>query len=253
MELMNGRGNNVRLICLVTGLPFMTKSLCRFFLLIVFSICDLVFSWALSAPVDPSNYILPVRVACVGDSITQGIGAEQGKSYPNQLQGILGPKWKVWNFGVSGRTVLKKGDHPYWDGNEIYNAKSYQPDVVVIMLGTNDTKPQNWSHRQDFVADYKDLVENFKTLASKPRVFICRPCPVFGEGNYGINESNLKIEMPLIDQIAAEEKIDVIDVHAALDSKPDLLPDRVHPNSVGAGLIAGTVASGLTGKIAATK
>ena len=56
----------------------------------------------------------PIKVACVGDSITQGSGAQKGKSYPAQLQGLLGEGYLVGNFGVSGRTLLKKGDFPYW-------------------------------------------------------------------------------------------------------------------------------------------
>jgi len=56
----------------------------------------------------------PIKIACVGDSITQGAGAKSGQSYPAQLQALLGDGYKVGNFGVSGRTLLKKGDFPYW-------------------------------------------------------------------------------------------------------------------------------------------
>ena len=55
----------------------------------------------------------PIKVACIGDSITQGVGADRGKSYPDQLQALLGEKYKVGNFGVSARTLLQKGDNPY--------------------------------------------------------------------------------------------------------------------------------------------
>ncbi len=202
------------------------------------------------APIDPANYSAPVRVACVGDSITQGVGAEKGKSYPSQLQALLGDKWQVKNFGVSGRTLLKKGDHPYWNEKAFKDAQDFKPEVVVIMLGTNDTKPQNWAHHDEFYPDYKDLVETFKNLPSKPRIFICRPCPVPGAGNYGINETNVGLEIPLLDQLASEENAGIIDMHAALLDKPQLLPDRVHPNTAGAGVMAQTVADALTGKAA---
>src|SRR5579863_8364775 len=65
-------------------------------------------------PIDLAKYTAPIRIACVGDSITAGLGVATGKSYPSQLQALLGDKWQVQNFGVSGRTLLKKGDHPYW-------------------------------------------------------------------------------------------------------------------------------------------
>jgi lysophospholipase L1-like esterase len=215
-------------------------------LLLAFNL--LAFAEAPMAPIDPAAYKEPIRVACVGDSITQGAGAERGKSYPSQLQALLGDKWKVGNFGVSGRTLLRKGDHPYWNEKAFQDAQAFKPNVVVIMLGTNDTKPQNWAHKDEFFTDYKDLVKTFQALESKPRVYVCRPCPVPGTGNFGINEANLQIEIPLIDKLAAEEKLGVIDMHAPLESKPELLPDRVHPNTAGAGVMAETTYEAFTGK-----
>ena len=134
---------------------------------------------------------------------------------------MLGDKWKVGNFGVSGRTLLKKGDHPYWTEKAYQNALAFKPDVVIIMLGTNDTKPQNWKHKDEFVADYTELVKSFLTLESKPRVYVCRPCPVPGTGNYGINEAGVKEQIPLIDALAAKLNLGVIDMHAALEGKPE--------------------------------
>lgn len=220
--------------------------------LLLFVVSNLVaFAAGPMDPIDPAAFKEPIRVACVGDSITQGAGAEKGKSYPSQLQALLGDKWKVGNFGVSGRTLLRKGDHPYWNEKAFQDAQAFKPNVVVIMLGTNDTKPQNWAHKDEFFTDYKELVKTFKELESKPRIYICRPCPVPGAGNYGINEANLQIEIPLIDKLAAEEKAGVIDMHAPLQSKPELLPDRVHPNTAGAAVMAETAYQALTGKAAA--
>lgn len=201
-------------------------------------------------PVNPQAYPHPVRVACVGDSITAGAGTDPGMSYPSQLQALLGGQWEVKNFGVSGRTLLQKGDFPYWAEAAYRNAQAFKPDVVMIMLGTNDTKPQNWTHKEEFAADYKKLVKSFLDLDSKPRVIACRPVPVPEPGNYGINETNLKIEIQEIDALARELKIDVIDMHAPLESKPELLPDRVHPNTAGAGVMAATARQALTGKAA---
>ena len=190
----------------------------------------------------------PIKVACVGDSITQGAGASKGKSYPSQLQELLGEKYKVGNYGVSGRTLLRKGDAPYWKEKAYQNALGMNPDVVVIMLGTNDTKPQNWKFEAEFVADYRDLVKSFQGLATKPKVFICRPVPVPGKGNYGINEENVQKEIPRLDALAKELGCEVIDMHAALEKKPELLPDRVHPNTEGAGEMAKAAAKAITAK-----
>lgn len=196
----------------------------------------------------PSAYKAPVKVACIGDSITQGAGAARGKSYPAQLQELLDSSWQVGNFGVSGRTLLKKGDFPYWKETAYQKALDFKPDVVIIMLGTNDTKPQNWKFEAEFVPDYSELVKSFQALESKPRVYVCRPCPVPEPGNFGINEAGVKEEIKRINTLAAEMKLGLIDMHAALDKTPELLPDRVHPNTEGAGEMAKAAFTVLTGK-----
>jgi lysophospholipase L1-like esterase len=190
----------------------------------------------------------PIKVACVGDSITQGAGAKSGQSYPAQLQALLGDGYKVGNFGVSGRTLLKKGDFPYWKEKKYQDALAMEPAIVVIMLGTNDTKPQNWKFEAEFDADYRELVKSFQSLKSKPKVYVCRPVPVPGTGNYGINEENIQKEIPRVDALAKELGCGVIDMHAALEKTPELLPDRVHPNTAGAGEMAKAAAKAIAGK-----
>lgn len=212
----------------------------------------LVLSFAASIhaaePLIPKADGTPLRIACVGDSITYGFGAGKGMAYPTQLQALLGEGFVVGNFGVSARTLLRKGDHPYWNEEAYTKALDFKPDAVIIMLGTNDTKPQNWEHKAEFKGDYRDLVKSFLDLPSKPRVFICRPVPVPGKGNFGINETALQKQMPVYAKLAEELKVDVIDMYAALDGKPELLPDRVHPNAKGAGEMAKAAAKALTGK-----
>ena len=198
-------------------------------------------------PIDPGKFAEPVKVACVGDSITQGAGA-QGNPYPKQLQALLGEKWKVGNFGVSGRTLMDKGDHPYMSEKAYQKALAMLPDVVIIMLGTNDTKSQNWKFKDTFFADYTKLVASFQALESKPRVYVCRPCPVPGKGNFGITEAGVQEQIPQIDKLAKGMGLGVIDMHAALEATPELLPDRVHPNAAGAGKMAEAAFSVLTGK-----
>ena len=58
----------------------------------------------------------PLVVACVGDSITYGHGASDrgSKSYPAQLQALLGDGWTVLNFGHNARTALDEGKE--WNG-----------------------------------------------------------------------------------------------------------------------------------------
>jgi lysophospholipase L1-like esterase len=206
-----------------------------------------------STPVKVDDYKNPIKLACVGDSITQGVGAGKGLSWPSQIQKLLGEKWVVKNFGVSGTTLLNAGDSPYQKQGAFKNAKEFVPDVVVIVLGTNDTKPQNWKHKDSFVADYKDMIKQFAELASKPRIYICYPPYIAGKGNFGIGEPNTKEEIPMIKQVAGDMKVDVIDVHGALDGKDALIPDKVHPSTEGATEIAKAVYKALTGKAAEAK
>jgi lysophospholipase L1-like esterase len=198
-------------------------------------------------PIDASKYEGPVKVACVGDSITQGSGT-RGATYPKQLQSLLGDDWKVENFGLSGRTLMDKGDRPYMAEKAYQSALEMKPDVVVIMLGTNDTKAKNWKFKEGFYSDYKKLVTSFQELESKPRIYVCRPVPVIGKGNFGITEAGIQEQIPQVDKLAKEMGLGVIDVYAALEKFPDLIPDRVHPNARGAEKIAEAVYTVLTGE-----
>lgn len=200
-----------------------------------------------NAPIQVGDYQGVIRLACVGDSITAGVGAG-GNSYPKQLAVLLGDKWKVGNFGNSGSTLLNQGDKPYQKQRTFNAALEFKPQVVVIMLGTNDTKPQNWKFKNRFAADYHDLVGKFARLPTKPRIFICYPVPVPGKGNFGINEQGIKEQRPLITRVAKEARVGVIDMYAALKEHPETLPDRVHPNAKGAGLMARVAWGVLTGK-----
>lgn len=203
---------------------------------------------AQNEPVDPSAYGHRVKVACVGDSITAGAGAEPGWSYPAQLGRLLGKDWEVLNCGNSGSTLLNEGNKPYIRQKEYADALASHPDLVIIMLGTNDTKPVNWEKKRGFKKDYQSLIKSFRKLESKPRIYICRPVPVFAGGNFGINEPHLEQVLNLVDEIAREEKTGLIDMHKALEKQDALFPDHVHPNNAGAGLMASAAFQALTGK-----
>ena len=183
----------------------------------------------------------PIRVACVGDSIT--VSPVLGNAYPEKLQALLGTNWIVGNFGVGGRTLLRKGDYPYCNDDAFTRAQAFQPDVVVILLGANDTKPYNWKYHNEFEGDYTNLVNTFQNLASRPRIYLCRPTPVPEPGNYGINESAEQEEIKIIDHLVDTMKLGEIDLYTPLKDQPQLFPDRVHPNAEGAAAIAKLVYS----------
>ncbi|MDB4664282.1 GDSL-type esterase/lipase family protein [bacterium] len=126
-------------------------------------------------------------------------------------------------------------------------ALSSNPDIVVIMLGTNDTKPANWwNSAKDYEVDYRDLISDFEKLPSKPKIYLCLPPYIAKEGRWGINNHDTLAQIPMIKKIAKDLKLEVIDVYAALEGQDDLIPDTVHPNTGGAALIAKAVAASLT-------
>ncbi len=191
-------------------------------------------------------------VACVGDSITYGSGIANRTvdSYPAQLQRLLRQydlSWEVQNFGVSGATLLSRGDLPYVRQAAFGNAQACNPDIVIIKLGTNDSKPQNWQYKSDFVPDYEHMIDAFRALPSKPQVWICKPVPAFYM-NFSIRPEVIHDEiLPIIDQIAREKNVPVIDLYTALQDHANLFPDGIHPNAEGAGLMAETMVPFLLG------
>lgn len=188
-----------------------------------------------------------IKVACIGDSITFGAGLKdpEHEAYPAQLQKLLGKGYEVENFGINGATMLKKGDNPYWGQTAFRLAKEMAPNIVIIKLGTNDTKPKNWEHKSQFEADTKEMVETLADLPSKPRIFLCHPVPAF-PANYGIRDEVIKDEVnPAIDRVAKETGAQVIDLYAALADHKELFPDKVHPNAEGAKIIARKVREAL--------
>lgn len=183
-----------------------------------------------------------VRVACIGDSITWGAGVEgrETNSYPAQLQKLLGSRFDVRNFGRSGATASRTGDLPYWTTEEFTKATEFQPDVVILKLGTNDTKPQNWKGKEAFRKDFRDLLEHFRDLKSKPKLWVCQPVPVYGD-QWGINAQTLDTVLEGVEEACDDRKVPVIDLFDALTGHPEMFPDKIHPNAKGAALMARTV------------
>ncbi len=185
----------------------------------------------------------PIKIACVGNSITQGPGRDNPDSYPLQMQKILGEAYLVKNFGVSGRTLLRKGDFPYWNEPQFQEVKDFAPDILVIMLGTNDSKPQNWTHKADFRKDYLDMIAEFRQhMPVDGKVYVIMPVPVTKD-NFGItaNVMNNEQRMMIMD-IAQSSASELIDLYTPLIDKAELLPDGVHPNKEGLGIMAAVVA-----------
>ncbi|NWK55401.1 prolyl oligopeptidase family serine peptidase [Verrucomicrobiaceae bacterium N1E253] len=185
-------------------------------------------------------FAAPVKVACVGDSITFGAGvaAREKLNYPRQLGYLLGAGYEVRNFGRSGATMLSKGNLPYMKQVQYRKSLEFQPDIVILKLGTNDSKPQNWKHKGEFAADAMALVKTYQALPSKPRVILCKPV-VVAKDRWGITEKVVKREVSsAIAKVAQDLGVEMIDLRPILLNHKDWVPDGVHPNAFGAEAIA---------------
>lgn len=186
-----------------------------------------------------------VRVACIGNSITDGMGIDMSDSrgYPATLQRLLGKGYNVKNFGVSARTLLNKGDHPYMRERAWRDALAFRPDIVVVKLGTNDAKDYNWQHAADFGPDLQEMVDSLRRLPSKPQVYLCSP--IRARDIWGISDSVIvKGEMPVIQRVAKKNKLHYIDLHTEFDETEGMMqPDGIHPTEKGAAQLAKIIAS----------
>lgn len=191
-----------------------------------------------------------VKVACIGNSITFGYGIKDRikNAYPAQLNRMLGENYEVKNFGVSGKTLLSKGNAPYIETGAYKNALAYEPDIVIIKLGTNDSKDFNWIYKRDFEIDYQNLLKSFQNLKSKPTIYMCLVAPVYEKGRKISAEIVTNEVNPRIKAIAQEQQLNLIDLYTPLLDKGDYFPDAIHPNGQGAGEMAKIVYEAITGK-----
>ena len=205
-----------------------------------------------------------IRVACVGNSITDGHGIEMAPQhgYPALLQQKLGDDYWVKNFGVSGRTLLNKGDNPYMNETAWRDALAFNPDIVIIKLGTNDSKPQNWQYASEFKQDLKQMITQLcPSLATpakkkgkkakvaapvKPQIYLCTPIPAF-KSSWNINDSVIVNGIiPIQQEVAKEYGLKVIDLHTLFAEDSDKVqPDGIHPNDKGVRKMADIIAEAL--------
>ena len=195
-----------------------------------------------------------VRVACVGDSITRGtfVWHRKRNAYPAQLQVMLGERFRVRNFGVNGHAVQHSADRPYWRSRAFASSVASEPDIVLIMLGTNDSRGDNWKGVDPFAEDYRDLVRHYQLLESHPGVWLLTPPALFRLGRstkvrYAMDEQAVREMCGAIARIANDLGCSLIDINAATSHHPEAFRlDGVHPGAAGALLIARTVFEAIT-------
>jgi len=178
-----------------------------------------------------------IRVACVGDSLTQS------SEYPFDLWMLLGTtRYNVSNCGAGGTTVSLSSETPYMNSSAFKSAIEFQPNIAIIMLGTNDAQPNLERYNTSFVDDYVQLIAAFQALTSKPKIWVVLPPPIFSNQSGKIDPEFFRLTIiPCIEQAANETNVPIINVYSALAGYPNYFPDGEHPNSAGARLIANEI------------
>jgi len=187
-----------------------------------------------------------IRVACCGDSITEGWTSSDLDtcSYPGQLGKMLDEsRYEVKNYGAGGRCALKEaGDYKaYWDERDFYKASLvYKPNVVILMLGTNDVVCNQWQEDgANYRADLADLVRSYQALESHPTVYLCTPC-------YSTDASHTEkiqnVAAPIVREVASETGATLVDVNEYTKNyaaEGGLNPDGIHLSDDGYLRLAG--------------
>lgn len=186
------------------------------------------------------------QVFCIGDSITYGSGLptelRAEYCYPARLQQLLGTRYEVTNYGVSGRTLMDVPERSYRETGYLDILEQQSPDILLVMLGTNDSRRGVWDAKA-YRQQYESLVDELNGLASQPKIYLMIPPKAYpGEEGviiYSIRDTVIRDEISQILREVAEEKdTGVIDLYAVTENHPEYFKDGVHPNSQGYEVIA---------------
>ena len=199
-----------------------------------------------------------VKVACIGDSITYGLGlADRAKeSYPAQLQKMLEEtepgKYEVRNFGNSGRGIYldsmrgsEKRGFRYMPEHKA--ALEWKPDVVICNLGINDNgeyikEYTGGRRRGQFESDYLSLLDDYRKANSNAKFYIWTKLSPLAEGQKFYRSPEPFLMQADLEVVAKKMDAVGLDMQEPLREKMDEIfaRDKIHPNAEGAKIIAET-------------
>lgn len=195
-----------------------------------------------------------IRIACAGDSTTYGHGISNWprKNYPAVLQNLLGENYRVNNYGVSSFAVQQSADRSYRTLPHYRESLAYDADCVVFMMGSNDSKPENWKGAEAFKEDLLSLLDSY----ADAEIILCTlPSAFFPEGrsegttNHDIQPLIVEEIAEITRSVAAERGYTLIDIHALTAQHPEWFSrDGVHPSNEGAAAIAQEVYAVISSK-----
>lgn len=195
-----------------------------------------------------------IKVACVGDSTTYGHGITNWpkNNYPVLLQNLLGESYHVNSYGVSGRAVQDNSDQPYTALPHYQDSLAYRADIVVFMMGINDSKPENWFGAEAFKESLNSLLDSY----ADSRILLCTPAAAFflngqteGITSHDIQPLVAQEIVQVVREVAQERDCPLIDIYELTAQHPEwFAKDGVHPNNEGAAAIAQEICLGITGR-----
>lgn len=164
-----------------------------------------------------------IHVACLGDSITFGTGSADPSihCYPVYYQRMLGYNYYVEKYGLPSHSLIETDQPSYLNHDYFRKSAAAKPDVVIVMLGTNDTRPSRWAdsaykdwsdpaRTQAFLNSGNKLVENYRKANPDVQI-IFATCPFVQQAADWTNNL-IKYGNPLINQIASTNDCSVIDI-----------------------------------------
>ena len=195
-----------------------------------------------------------IKIACAGDSTTYGHGISSWpkNNYPAVLQNLLGENYHVNNYGVSSFAVQESADRSYRTLPHYQESLDYDADYVVFMMGSNDSKPENWKGADAFKTDLLSLLDTY----GNAEIILCTlPAAFFLDGqtegvtNHDIQPLIVEEIAEITREVAAERGYTLIDIHALTAQNPEWFEkDGVHPSNEGAAAIAQEVYSVISSK-----
>lgn len=197
-----------------------------------------------------------LRVACVGDELTFGTDVEdrEDNCYPVQLQKYMEKaekKYRIGNFGVEGAAVQKKSKKPYTKEERYESGTEYKANLVVIMLGTNDTTEENWTDIDTFQKDYQSLIKNYQDLKSSPEVWLVTPPMIQSDGSTEMEERAKRVEevKDAVETIGEKNKLMVLDLYSYSQEHSEWYQkDGIRLNKDGAKAVADMVGDCIVNK-----
>ena len=194
----------------------------------------------------------PIIVACAGDSITQGgheedlVDGTAGHSYPELLQDLLGPGYRVLNFGRSGTSVGP--EKPWRTEGHFESMIDVKYDFAILTFGANDAKTDrceacwgaDWdSHADEWAKNYVDLISDLRDYNPTAKFFLGINTPYLGGSSKWGTEALAVVNDIL--PVSSAAVASVIGARGTVDFRSGffarrhvrctLYDDKIHPNN----------------------